>query len=222
MVISTIITWLLPLPISGLVFYAHSLLFNGFWFYFLLPFNIFLNLVLYLVNRTIIAYLIVLITGYPEEGEYKFPSKDAEKWLASGRLNDEFSYISKIFNISPQCMIWFIRRAFKAKIGRLRLFGFGVVSDPHLTEIGEGSIIGHNSLITGHMIEGDKIILKKVKIGKNCTIGACAIVCPGAVIGDNTVVGAHSFVPKNAKLDKNSVYAGTPVRKLKSLKNEKL
>ncbi len=211
-----------PLLFNGLFLYAYFLLFqNNFLFYFLLPLNILINVIAYLIMRCVFAHIIVKKYGYPKEGEYKYPSKDTEAWFANSLLLDQFSYIRTILNVPPQATLWFFRRAFNAKIGKLKLFGYGDIIDPHLIEIGDGTVIGHKCVIAAHFIERNKIIFKKVKIGKNCTIGCNSVISPGAKIGDNTIIGAHSFVPKGAKLDANSVYAGTPVRKLKTKRFKK-
>lgn len=91
----------------------------------------------------------------------------------------------------------------------------GSVSDPDLVEIGDQTIIGTDSLIISHSIEGDNIILSRVKIGRNCTIGARTIIMPGCEIGDNVIIGCNSVVPKNSKMPPNSIWAGTPARKVR-------
>lgn len=52
-----------------------------------------------------------------------------------------------------------------------------------------------------------------VHIGKNCWIGAGAIILPGVTIGDNVVVGAGSVVTKD--LPDNVVAVGNPCRVLR-------
>lgn len=91
----------------------------------------------------------------------------------------------------------------------------GYISDPDLVEIGDQTIIGTDSLILSHSIEGDKIILSKVKIGKNCTIGGRTIILPGCEIGNYVVIGCNSVVPKGLKIPPNSIWAGIPARSLK-------
>lgn len=49
-----------------------------------------------------------------------------------------------------------------------------------------------------------------VRIGRNCWIGAGAIILPGITIGDNTVVGAGSVVTKD--LPPNVIAAGNPCK----------
>ncbi len=112
----------------------------------------------------------------------------------------------------------------------LRLFGFkhnkGVsvltprLWDLDLIEIGENTMIGTNTIISGHHIRQGKMYRNQIKIGKNVTIGADSIIAPGVTIGDNTVVAINSTVPPNWLLDSNSLYGGIPVKKLKSFEPE--
>lgn len=54
-----------------------------------------------------------------------------------------------------------------------------------------------------------------VKIGKNCWIGAGAIILPGVTIGDNSVIGAGSVVTKD--IPANTVAVGNPCRVLRKI-----
>ncbi|MFX0124587.1 MAG: acyltransferase [Candidatus Hodarchaeota archaeon] len=107
-----------------------------------------------------------------------------------------------------------------------RIFGFkkrkGVsimadLWDLELIDVGESTLIGTNAMITAHHIRGGRLYRKRIKIGKNCTLGILSIVLPGAEIGDNVMVSAGSLVPANWKLDSNSIYSGVPVKKVKEL-----
>ena len=54
-----------------------------------------------------------------------------------------------------------------------------------------------------------------VHIGKNCWIGAGAVILPGVTIGDNTVIGAGSIVTKD--ISANVVAVGNPCRVLREI-----
>ncbi len=183
----------------------------------MLPLSAFTALITYLILRVMTAYLIVRICGFPREGEFKLHSKEADAWMGNNLFVGMLNHLMTILGVPQDGVLWVYRKALKAKIGRLRITA-GLIHDPCLTEIGDNTIIGNNSLILAHYIKGDKLKIKRTRIGKNCTIGAYAIISPGVTIGDNTIVGAHAFVPKNKKLDSNSVYVGVPARKMKKLK----
>lgn len=57
-----------------------------------------------------------------------------------------------------------------------------------------------------------------VVIGKNCWIGAGAVILPGVTIGDNTVIGAGSVVTKDIPAD--VVAVGNPCRVLRKITDE--
>ena len=54
-----------------------------------------------------------------------------------------------------------------------------------------------------------------VRIGKNCWIGAGALIMPGITIGDNVVIGAGSVVTKD--IPSNVVAVGNPCRILREV-----
>lgn len=93
------------------------------------------------------------------------------------------------------------------------LTGSELIHDPYLVEIGEQTLIGGWSQITGHLGE-KKLIVKKVKIGNNCLIGGKSFVMPGVVVEDNVTVALNSVVLKDSHLKKNGIYAGTPVKQI--------
>ena len=55
----------------------------------------------------------------------------------------------------------------------------------------------------------------EVHIGKNCWIGAGALVMPGVTIGDNCVIGAGSVVTRD--IPANVVAVGNPCRVLRPI-----
>jgi hypothetical protein len=107
-----------------------------------------------------------------------------------------------------------------------KLFGFkrrkGVsiltrLWDPDLLDIGENTLIGTDAIVSGHYIKNGVLYRKRVKIGKNVTLGARCISSVGIVIGDNTVFGYGSTIPPHSVLEPNSFYSGVPVKKIRPL-----
>lgn len=100
-------------------------------------------------------------------------------------------------------------------------FNLTLVDDTHIY-VGDSTMIGPNVTIAtaGHPIlpvlrEKEYQFNLPVRIGKNCWIGAGAIILPGITIGDNTVVGAGSVVTKD--LPANVVAVGNPCRILREI-----
>ncbi len=103
-------------------------------------------------------------------------------------------------------------------------FNLTLVDDTYI-HIGDGTMLAPNVIIaTGsHPIlpelrERGLQLNKPVYIGKNCWIGAGAIVLPGVSIGDNSVIGAGSVVTKDIPAD--VVAVGNPCRVLRKVTPE--
>ena len=86
--------------------------------------------------------------------------------------------------------------------------------------IGDGTLIGHNTVITtlNHNLKPELRSGMKpepVIIGKNVWFGASVTVVPGVTIGDNAIIAAGSVVTKD--VDSNTVVAGVPAKVIKTI-----
>ncbi len=100
-------------------------------------------------------------------------------------------------------------------------FNLTLVDDTHIY-VGDYTMIGPNVVIAtaGHPIlpelrEQAYQYNFPVHIGRNCWIGAGAIIVPGVTIGDNTVIGAGSVVTKD--IPANVVAVGNPCRVMREI-----
>ena len=100
-------------------------------------------------------------------------------------------------------------------------FNLTAVDDTHIF-VGDYTMFGPNVTIAtaGHPIlprlrQDAYQYNMPVHIGKNCWIGAGAIVLPGVTIGDNTVIGAGSVVTKD--IPSNVVALGNPCRVVREI-----
>ena len=100
-------------------------------------------------------------------------------------------------------------------------FGLTCVDDTHIY-VGDYTMFGPNVTVAtaAHPIlpelrEQLYQYNKPVHIGRNCWIGAGAIILPGVTIGDNTVIGAGSVVTKDIPSD--VVAVGNPCRVLREI-----
>ena len=98
-------------------------------------------------------------------------------------------------------------------------FSLTLVDDTHIY-IGDYTMLGPNVTIAtaGHPIlpelrERGLQFNMPVRIGRNCWLGAGAIVMPGVTVGDNVVVGAGSVVTRD--LPSDVVAVGNPCRVLR-------
>ncbi len=103
-------------------------------------------------------------------------------------------------------------------------FGYFLI-DKNKVEIGDHVAIGPFCTFICHSnhFEGENKLFSKnyldenIILGNNVFIGAQCTILPGTIIEDNVVIASNSVV--KGKLESNSVYGGSPAKKIKSLDN---
>lgn len=100
-------------------------------------------------------------------------------------------------------------------------FNLTCVDDTHIY-VGDCTMFGPNVTVAtaGHPIlpslrEHGYQYNAPVKIGRNCWIGAGAVILPGVTVGDNVVIGAGSVVTKDIPSD--VVAVGNPCKVLRKV-----
>jgi len=137
-------------------------------------------------------------------------------------MNAVARFLNQVFlTIAMHAPIGRFRKMFYAargtKIGRNVFIENEVFIDsmrPELVEILDGASIAPRAMIITHSGPSKQLERffpreeKKVVIGKNCWIGANAIILPGVEIGEGSVVGAGAVVTKD--VEPFTVVAGVP------------
>ena len=100
-------------------------------------------------------------------------------------------------------------------------FGLTIVDDTHIY-VGDYTLFAPNVVVAtaGHPIDPELRARglqynAAVHIGKNCWIGAGALIMPGVTIGDNTVIGAGSVVTRD--IPSGVVAVGNPCRVMREI-----
>lgn len=100
-------------------------------------------------------------------------------------------------------------------------YNLTMVDDTHIY-VGDCTMFGPNVILAtaGHPVLGDLRVNgyqynAPIHIGKNCWLGAGAIVMPGVTIGDNVVIGAGSIVTRD--IPSNVVAVGNPCRVMREI-----
>ena len=145
------------------------------------------------------------------EGNYPLFSLEAMKWalISSLYLMINFTFIDFIL-LTPFANLLF--RMLGAKLGKNVQFNSKFVFDATLLEIGDDTVIGGGAIIIGHIVERGILRLKKVKIGKNVTIGSHSTIMPGCEIGDRAIIGASAVLLKNTKVGEREIWFGIPAQ----------
>ena len=81
--------------------------------------------------------------------------------------------------------------------------------------IGKNCIFGWGSTILSFGIEQDKLILKKIVVEDNVTLGAKCVLLPGTVIENGAKLSAHSYTNYDEILKSNEIYMGNPSKLIK-------
>lgn len=188
--------WLVRLGVSGLCL--------G-WGYFLFGFSL-LGLTIVICRAARLAV---------REGDYPFFSAAAARWVF-GYL---FTLTVQIFFLpfmrsTPLICGWY--RGMGAAIGRNVQINTCHLNDASLLEIGDGVLVGANSLFICHATEGGILMLRKTCLEAGVAVGAGAILMPGVTVGSHAVILPGSVVPPNSHIPAGEVWAGVPAQCVKS------
>jgi len=132
-------------------------------------------------------------------------------------LADNATIIGDVI-MGDDCSIWF-GAVLRGDVNPIRIGNRVNIQDNctlHTTfndsvaEIGDDVTIGHNVVIHGARIEAQALI------------GIGSVLLDHAVVGSNTIVAAGSVVLERKVLEPNSLYAGVPVKRIKTVKPERL
>ena len=187
------------------------ILIGQWWEWFLLPLNLYGNLFLF-------TFSIILFSGSintllnklnpPKEGVFERGTKEWK--YTHRRFWNAFFPIWLARAIPIPWSDIFVYRLFGVSIGKNVVAYEGYI-DPEFVEIGDFTMTSLNICIFSHLIYQDRIVIKKVKIGKACVVGPQTIVSPGTIMQDGSVLGANSYTWIGQELESDLIYVGTPV-----------
>jgi hypothetical protein len=190
--------------------------FTNAWYFLLLPFVLYIGVVLLFLSELYITSGIVRlfnITYQPGTHEYSFRNKNTFNWTLICVLYTPFRKFLEIFPLGRVKQTYL--RLLGMKIGKNSLVG-GVIKDPCLTEFGDNVTMGEYAIIYAHIhnMQYETIFMDKIRVGNNCVIGAGAIIMPGATLEDDVVVAAGALVTKSQRLSRGKIYGGIPAKEI--------
>lgn len=149
-----------------------------------------------------------------QEGEYRVASFGIYRWMFINGLYmiAAITFMDFIL-LTPFSILFF--RLMGAKVGKNVQINSKKCFDLSLIEIGDNTVIGGYATVMCHSFERNRLILRKVKIGKNVVIGLNAVVLSGAEIGDGAFITAGAILGKNKRVEAHSVYLGVPAESTK-------
>ena len=105
-----------------------------------------------------------------------------------------------------------VQALFGARVGANVALG-GIIDDPYQVSIGDGAVLGQNSLVSGNFFHGGRLTIGRVSIGAGATIGVNSVVLPGVEIGENAVLMGGSYVRPGTRVPAGETWRGNPARK---------
>jgi acetyltransferase-like isoleucine patch superfamily enzyme len=114
-----------------------------------------------------------------------------------------------------QAHLWRLRRIKKMDIGhgvKVSLRANLDTTNPRGIHIGEGTYVAFHAVVFAH--DMSRVLHTHTYVGRNCFIGAHAIVMPGVRVGDECIVGAGAVVTKD--VPSGSIVVGNPARIVRS------
>jgi acetyltransferase-like isoleucine patch superfamily enzyme len=142
------------------------------------------------------------LTGCPQPprlSDRSLPRKLASA-LRDGVISAKGWYLRKILHmdIHPDC-----RFSLKAHFD---------TTHPAGIHVGAGTYIAFHAVVLSH--DMCRLLHVHTRIGKNCFIGAHAIVLPGVTIGDECIIGSGTVVTRD--VPSRSICVGNPGKVIKS------
>jgi len=187
---------------------------KGAWYdWLLVPLNLYGNMFLFAFTIIIFSAGIFKLLNWiypPREGVFEKGSKDWKYmhrrfWIAYFPI-----WLARSLPLPWVDIIFY--RLFGIRVGKNVVLYEGYV-DPEFVEIGDFTMTSLHICIFSHLIYQDKIVIQKVKIGKNCIVGPQSIISPGTIMRDGAVLGANSYTWIGQELEGDLIHVGTPVNK---------
>jgi len=147
-----------------------------------------------------------------EEGSHYIYSTGTLKWANYNSLILIVRYTCMNFlRVTPFLILFY--RMMGAKIGKNVQINTCVIADCALLEIGDNTVIGGDVTLIAHLAEHNQLVIKKVKIGSNVTLGLMSVIMPGVQIGDRVMVAANAVVRKDTVMPSDTVWGGGPCQR---------
>lgn len=154
------------------------------------------------------------------------------KWLLLGRVRPgvhplwscwcsrwDFLYVAWMFlaratltTLEGTLFLACYLRAMGARVGRRVVLGagFAQVVDPDMLHFDDGATV--NGQFQAHTFEDRVLKIDRVRIRRDATAGAAAVLFYGADVGERTWISPHSVVMKRERLTAARRYMGCPTR----------
>jgi len=163
--------------------------------------------VVFLFGMAGVTWGIRLLLPRLEPGSYAYPKHPmCTAWLlhfALRRISALQLWAPFIFSFASLRFV--MLRALGAKVAfNMQTSVDARVIDCPLVEVGEGSMLAAETLVVGHFIENDQLLLGRVQVARGVQVLGGATLAPGVTLGENVVVGPGSKLLPHVQVDEDS------------------
>lgn len=144
--------------------------------------------------------------------------------LAGGVYVDATAIVIGDVEIGQDSSIWPLT-AVRGDVNKIRIGSRSNIQDGtvvHVTHPHETMPEGFGMYLGNNVTVGHKVILHGCTIENDCLIGMGSVVMDGAIVRSQVLVGAGSLVPPGKQLDSGFLWLGSPVKKVRALKESEL
>ena len=171
--------------------------------------DFFLALLLYGLLSALFVRVLLLFRSIPR-GTFDMESSVFTYWKLITIVYRLGESVLKPF--TPVFLKPLVAKMFGARIGKDVALG-GSIDDPYAVSVGDGSVLGNASLVSGNYINNGFLICGPVKIGKRVTVGANSVIFPDTEIGDGATLAGGSYVMPGTTIPAGENWRGNPARK---------
>lgn len=109
-----------------------------------------------------------------------------------------------------------LHRLFGVQVGRQCALATTVRDHP-LIRLDDYATLGQDSVVVGHAITHDQIVLEPIHIGKSALVGINAVVMPGVTLGEGAVLAPGAVALRGTQIGPYELWGGVPARLIKRL-----
>lgn len=149
-------------------------------------------------------------------GRYNIHSAEAFPWVVGESLilvvyRSFLGAYLMDFGLLRHVFLW----ACGARVHRSVFVGGEVrILDPWVLDMEKGVVIGAFSVITGHFIQGEQLVIKPTRVLQGATVGGEATLSPGVEVGREAVVGSCALVTCGKSIPDGEKWVGIPARSM--------
>ncbi|MDE2018689.1 MAG: AMP-binding protein, partial [Hyphomicrobiales bacterium] len=103
-------------------------------------------------------------------------------------------------------------RAVGARIGEDALIGGVAIAAPDLVAIGARATLSHKITIANARVEGGWLVIGKVEIGEDATVGAATVIEGDVVVGAGAQIADVTALASGARVGAGEIWEGSPAR----------